>query len=168
MKRYWPLAPLFSVFLVGSIAFAAKPAWDQVKNVKESAERLGVLHRKSGANGVLKFLDACYRTHTLSSKYTSAVEGCVAQDVMYSRVLSAVYSRVPPEVRVERSLPTAEQIGGALQARVSVVVRQYALLPADMDMLQKLIDDHAMPIVLKVAFPNAGAAPSSAQPGAKK
>lgn len=159
---------MLAAFTIAVPAHGAKPAWDQVKNVKESAERLGVLHRKSGANGVLKFLDACYRTHTLSSKYTSAVEGCVAQDVMYSRVLSAVYSRVPPEVRVERSLPTAEQIGGALQARVSVVVRQYALLPADMDMLQKLIDDHAMPIVLKVAFPNAGAAPSSAQPGAKK
>lgn len=158
---------MLAVLTIAAPAHGAKPAWDQVKNVKESAERLGVLHRKSGANGVLKFLDACYRTHTLSSKYTSAVEGCVAQDVMYSRVLSAVYSRVPLEVRVERALPTAEQIGAALQARVSVVVRQYALLPADMDMLQKLIDDHAMPIVLKVAFPNAEAVPS-AQPGAKK
>ncbi len=96
-------------------AQAAKPEWDMVANIKEAAGHLGKLHRAQGSQGVLKFLDACYRTHTLASKFNRGLEACMAQDYMHSQVLAVMYARLPEEARAKSKMPSPEfhrQING--------------------------------------------------------
>ena len=65
------------------------------RTCKEAASGSAGCTSASGAQGVLKFLDACYRTHTACVRNTrSALEGCMAQDYMYSQVLAAIYAKV--------------------------------------------------------------------------
>ncbi|MCK9911167.1 hypothetical protein MXD81_18600, partial [Microbacteriaceae bacterium K1510] len=80
-----------------SLAAAQDPKWDQVENIKDAALRLAQIQRTQGATKAFTFIDACYRTHSLSSEYTKAFEACIAQDYMETQVLSLVYSRMAPE-----------------------------------------------------------------------
>ena len=56
---------------------------------------LRLLHKREGSPGVLKFLDACYRTQLLASEFSQGLESCMAQDYMHTQVLAMVYSRIP-------------------------------------------------------------------------
>ena len=148
-------------------AFADKPAWDHVANVKDAAERLAKLHRTEGSKGVLKFLDACYRTHLLASAYTAGLESCMAQDYMHSQVLAQLYARLPVEARAKAGAPSPELIAQGMGQRFLVAFSQYKVSSADADAFKKNVDTHGLPIFLKAVFPKAsnGAAPDE---GAEK
>ncbi len=161
------LVPAIAGTLLTVPAYAAKPTWDQVANVKDAAERLAKLQRSAGANGVLKFLDACYRTHTLASKFTQGLEACMAQDYMHSQVLASIYAKLPPEARSKPDALTPETIAKSMGDRFAVIVNQYAISAEQTAAFKRTVDTHAFPIFLKAVFPNAEAAPS-AQPDAKK
>ena len=68
------LLALLLALTVASSATAAKEAWDHVANIKDAATRLALLHRREGSPGVLKFLDACYRTQLLASEFSQGLE----------------------------------------------------------------------------------------------
>lgn len=147
-------------------AHAAKPAWDQVANVKDAAERLAKLQRSAGANGVLKFLDACYRTHTLASKFTQGLEACMAQDYMHTRVLTTIYSKLPPEARNKPDVLTPEAIAKGLGDRFAVIINQYAISRVDAEAFKRTVDTHGFPLFLSAVFPNAGGTGGGAGEGA--
>ena len=138
---------------------AAKPGWDRAKTVRVAAERLAELQKRQGAEAVAKFLDACYRTHTLASKFSEPLDTCMAQDLMFSEVLATVYGRLTPEARRERKLPSPEQISASLAARIGSVVTQYKLKDADTKALADAVAAHGMPIFLAAMFPKAGEPP---------
>ena len=148
-------------------AFADKAAWDHVANVKDAAERLAKLHRTEGSKGVLKFLDACYRSHLLASAYTAGLESCMAQDYMHSQVLAQLYARLPAEAREKSGAPSPELIANGMGQRFMVAFSQYKVSSADADQFKKNVDTHGLPIFLKAVFPKAsnGAAPNE---GAEK
>ena len=50
-----------------SLVAAQDPKWDQVANIKEAATRLAQMQRTQGASKAFVFIDACYRTHCMSS-----------------------------------------------------------------------------------------------------
>ncbi len=162
-------AALLFVVVAAHAAHAAKPDWDRAANVKEAAERLSKLHKAKGSEAVLKFLDACYRTHALAARFSAALEGCMAQDYVHSRVLVAVYERVPEAVRAARKLPTPGAIAGAMNARFEAVIRQYSVAPKDVEAMKAAFETHGVPVFVASAFPNAGAGRDegkSAGPGA--
>ncbi len=86
-----------------------KAEWNQVENVKSAAKRLGEMQRRQGSESVLKFLEACYKTHMLAEEFTEGLEGCMAQDYMHTQVLATVYSRLPPETIKKMGAPTPAQ-----------------------------------------------------------
>ncbi len=151
------LAATAALIVVVVPAHAAKPDWDRAANVKEAAERLSRLHKAKGSEAVLKFLDACYRTHALASRFNAALEGCMAQDYVHSRVLVAVYERVPEAVRAAKKLPTPGAIAGAMNARFEAVIRQYSVAPKDVEAMKAAFETHGVPVFVASAFPNAGA-----------
>ncbi len=134
---------------------AAAPSWDRQANIVDAAQRLAKLHRVQGSQGVLKFLDACYRTHLLSSDFNQGVEGCLVQDYIHAQTLATIYSRLPPEARAERKLPAPDVISQAMQRRLIATFTQYKITPDDAVVFQKLIEKHGLPVFIKAVFPKA-------------
>ena len=149
-KTFW--AVMVSALLVVP-AHAAKPDWDMAANIKEAAKHLAKLHRSQGSQGVLKFLDACYRTHTLASEFNRGLEACMAQDYMHSQVLAVIYARLPEEARTKSKMPSPDFIAKSMGARFSSIFSQYNYTPAQADDFKKSVDKHGFPIFLKAVFP---------------
>ncbi len=152
------LAALTSVTaaaVTAKTAAAAAPSWDRPANIIDAANRLAKLHRVQGSQGVLKFLDACYRTHLLSSDFNEGVEGCLVQDYIHAQTLAKIYSRLPPEARAERKLPSPEVISQAMQRRLIATFTQYKITPEDAVVFQKMIEKHGLPVFIKAVFPKA-------------
>lgn len=141
---------------IGSTGLAAArdPDWDQVANVKEAAQRLALMQRSQGATKVFAFIDACYRTHSLSSEYTKAFEACIAQDYMESQILSLIYSRTPPEALKRQGAPSPQMIVATMQRRVGSAFAQYKVPKERIAKLQRIIDEHGFPLFFTAVFPN--------------
>ena len=144
-------------FLKSRLLLPREEKQGDTMSAEEAAQRLSMLHKRSGSEGVLKFLDACYRTHTIATNFSAALEGCMAQDYVHSRVLVAVYARVPEAVRAERKLPSPEAIAGAMNSRFAAIFEQYKLKPNDVEALQAAFETHGVPIFVKSAFPGTDA-----------
>lgn len=165
---------LLIALMLGAMAAApspsfAKEAWDHVANVKDAAKRLADLHKREGSAGVLKFLDACYRTQMLSSKYTEGLESCMAQDYMHSQVLARIYARIPQAERVRMGVPAPEDIANGMGQRFVAAFKQYKISVKEADAFRKLVDKNGMPIFIKSAFPpnNPGSAGGADAQGAR-
>ncbi len=154
---------IFLAFLIllPTAALAASPTWDRAANIQDAAKRLGALHRREGSQGVLKFLDACYRTHTLASQFNRGLEACMAQDYMHSQVLAVIYARVPQEARAKLNAPSPELIAQSMSARFAAVFSQYNLTSGQTGEFKKSVDTHGIPIFLKAVFPKG--APTEAE-----
>lgn len=153
-----------SVLLFAAPVQAAGPDWDRTENVREAATQLVKRHKASGSNGVIKFLDACYRTHMLASKYSRAIEGCLAQDYIHSRVLVAIYAKLPDAARADPKLPSAADIAKAVNGRFITIFQQYKVSVKDADALKAAIEQHGVPVFLKERFP----APAAGSNGDKR
>ncbi len=134
-------------------ASAAKETWDHIANVKDAAKRLGELHRREGSAGVLKFLDACYRTQMLASDFSRGLESCLAQDYMHSQVLAQIYARIPQAERVRMGTPAPEDIARGMGARFVAAFTQYKISVKQAEAFKKMVDKNGMPIFLKSVFP---------------
>jgi hypothetical protein len=148
-------------------ASAAREAWDHAANIKDAAKRLAELHRREGSQGVLKFLDACYRTQTLASDYSAGLESCMAQDYMHSQVLAQIYARIPQADRVRMGTPAPEDIARGMGQRFVATFKQYKMSVKDAEDFKKRVDANGMPIFLKSVFPpkKPGEPESAAEPG---
>lgn len=150
------LAALTHVAVTEAWAAKPKPEWSQVENVKDAAKRLGDLQRRQGADAALKFLEACYKTHTIAEKYTEGLEACMAQDYMLSQVLAVIYSRMPPDALKAMKAPTADIIARSMRGRFQAIFQQYKFTQEQADGLKKAVDQYGMPIFVKSVFPNRG------------
>ncbi len=131
--------------------------WDRAANIKDAAERIARIQRVKGAEGAIKFIDACYRTHGLAENYSAAFEGCIAQDYLETKLLTRIYSRLPHETLKKLNAPTAEALAQAMGRRVVAAFRQYKVPAADADAFKELVDQHGLTAFLKIVFPEAEA-----------
>ena len=145
-------------------AGAAKvPDWDQVANIKDAAQRLGAIHRTRGAAGAYKFVEDCYKTHTLARKYSQGMEACIAQDYLQTRVLASVYSRMTPQALTQMGMPSRQALAQAMGRRISGAFAQYNVTVAQAEAFKKLVDRHGFPVFVSIVFPNSDA-PADAKP----
>jgi hypothetical protein len=143
-------------------ALAAGNGWDHKANIEDAAKRLVKLHKREGSTGVLKFLDACYRTHLLSSTFTAGLESCMAQDLMHTQLLAVIYSRLPPERLKKLGAPSPEVIAKSMNARFVSSFMQYKVTVAEGDEFKRLVNEHGVPIFVKGVFPKSAAPPDDA------
>ncbi len=129
------------------------PGWDQVENIKEAAQRLAQLQRTQGATKAFAFIDACYRTHSLSSEYTKAFEACIAQDYMETQILSLIYQRTPPEALKKMGAPTPKMLAQTMMRRVGAAFGQYKVPKDRIAQFQRNVDEHGFPLFFKILFP---------------
>lgn len=142
---------------------AAKARWDQVANIKEAATRLAELQQARGVTGAFQFISACYKTHTLASDYSRALEGCLVQDIIHSSVTALVYSRLSPQQRAETRVPEPDLLTRSMAGRVVGALGQYQRTDADAQALIKLVNLHGMPVYSKARFPGGEPAPKAAE-----
>ena len=145
----------------------AKETWNHVANIKDAATRLAILHRREGSPGVLKFLDACYRTHMLSSAFTEGLEACMAQDYMHSQVLARIYASIPPEERKRLNSPSPELIAAGMGQRFVAAFSQYKVSVKEAENFKRQIDKYGMPVFVSAVFPRVKDDSKSAKPGAR-
>lgn len=151
-------ALLIAGLTIGSgtpFAAAEAPDWDQVANIKEAAQRLAQMQRTQGATRAFAFIDACYRTHRLSSKYTRAFEACIAQDYLETQILALIYSRLPPETLKRIGAPTPDVLAQTMGERVAQAFATYDVPAARAEAFKKLVDEHGFPVFFKTLFPDA-------------
>jgi hypothetical protein len=149
---------LLMALCLGVIAAAPSPAsaketWNHVANIKDAAKRLATLHKREGSAGVLKFLDACYRTQMLSSEFSQGLESCMAQDYMHSQILARIYAKIPQADRVRMGVPAPEDIAKGMGQRFVAAFTQYKMSVKQAEAFRKMVDKDGMPIFVKSVFP---------------
>lgn len=147
-----------------SPALAVPGNWDHETNIKEAAARLAKLHGRQGSAGVLKFLDACYRTHRIAEDYTQGLEACMAQDYMHTKILASVYSKLPDAELARRGAPTSAFIVSSMNARFVDIFEQYKVTIADAEDFKQIVEKVGVPIFVKGIFPRRGSRTSSKPP----
>lgn len=152
-----------------SLAAAQDPKWDQVENIKDAALRLAQIQRTQGATKAFTFIDACYRTHSLSSEYTKAFEACIAQDYMETQVLSLVYSRMAPEALKKMGAPTPQMLAQTMSRRVSAAFAQYKVPKERILEFRRVVEEQGFPLFFATLFPDTklpqqGKAPEAEKP----
>ena len=130
------------------------PEWDQIATIRGAADRLGRLHRAKGAKAAYDLIDACYRTHVLSSTYGEGFEICIVQDYLVTRTLMNVYARMPPEVLTKMGAPLPNQLAESMRQRVASAFGKYGKSQAYVDNLKDLVDKHGAPVFLAHVFPS--------------
>jgi hypothetical protein len=134
-------------------ASAEEPDWDQVANIKDAATRLAQMQRTKGASRAFAFIDACYRTHSLSSKYTKAFEACIAQDYLETQILAMIYSRLPPETLKKLGAPSPQLLAKTMGQRIASAFATYDVPVERVKAFKTLVDKHGFPVFFKALFP---------------
>jgi hypothetical protein len=147
------LAPLLLLTAVPA-ASAGKPDWDQVANIKDAATRLAQMQRMQGATRAFAFIDACYKTHSLSSNYTKAFEACIAQDYLETQILALIYSRLKPETLKKMGAPSPEMLADTMGQRIGAAFKTYAVPEERIEEFKKLVDEHGFPVFFQALFPD--------------
>jgi hypothetical protein len=138
-----------------AVAAASTPDWDQAENITDAAQRLARMQRAQGAQKAFEFIDACYRTHSLSSKYTKAFEACIAQDYMETQVLALIYSRIKPEALKAMRAPTPQVLAQTMGKRIRTAFAKYDVPKERIEAFKELVDEHGLPVFFRALFPNA-------------
>ncbi len=138
-----------------SLVAAQDPKWDQVDNIKEAATRLAQMQRTQGATKAFTFIDACYRTHSLSSEYTKAFEACIAQDYLETQVLALIYSRMSPDALKRAGAPTPQMLAESMSRRVGAAFGKYKITPEQVATFKRNVDEHGFPLFFQSLFPDA-------------
>jgi hypothetical protein len=136
-----------------SLVAAHDPDWDQVANIKEAALHLAQLQKTQGASKAFTFIDACYRTHSLSSDYTKAFEACIAQDYLETQILSIIYARVPPDALKRMGAPSPDVLATTMTHRVGAAFAQYKVPKERIAEFKRNIDEHGFPLFFATLFP---------------
>ncbi len=150
-----------ALVMLAAPASAAPGKWDHAANVKDAATRLAILHRREGSPGVLKFLDACYRTHLLASAFTQGLEACMAQDYMHTQVLATIYARLPADQRAKSGVPSPQLIADGMGKRFVTAFSQYNVPVSETKAFKKLVDTQGFPVFLKAVFPKSAVKPAA-------
>jgi hypothetical protein len=137
-----------------ALAAGDTPDWDQTANIKDAATRLAEMQRTQGATRAFSFIDACYKTHSLSSNYTKAFEACIAQDYLETQVLALIYSRMPPESLKKMGAPTPEFLAESMGKRVAEAFAIYKVPNSQVKAFKKLVDEQGFPVFFEALFPN--------------
>lgn len=146
------------------LAAAQSSGWDQVENIKDAATRLAQIQRTQGATQAFAFIDACYRTHSLSSAYTKAFEACIAQDYLETQILTLIYSRMPPETLKRMRAPSPEMLAGTMARRVGAAFAQYNISKEQIAEFKRNVDEQGFPLFFKTLFPGSKAPLPNSEP----
>jgi hypothetical protein len=138
-----------------TLVAAQDPKWDQVENIKEAATRLAQMQRTQGATKAFVFIDACYRTHSLSTDYTKAFEACIAQDYLETQVLALIYSRMSPEQLKKTGAPSPQMLAQSMGRRVGAAFSKYKISPDQIATFKRNVDEHGFPLFFQALFPDA-------------
>jgi hypothetical protein len=111
------------------------------------------MQRRQGATKAFEFIDACYKTHILSSDYTRALEACIAQDYMETQVLALVYSRIPVETLKKMGAPTPQLLARTMSIRVGQAFANYKVPAERIKAFKQLVDRHGFPVFFSALFP---------------
>jgi hypothetical protein len=146
-------AALVACGVTPAIAAPAKPDWDQVANIKDAALRIAEIQRTQGASKAFDYISDCYKTHSLSSEYTKAFEGCIAQDYLETQILAIVYSRLPPESLKKLGAPDPKMLAESMGQRVTAAFASYKIPVARVEKFKKIVDEDGFPLFFKTLFP---------------
>ncbi len=124
-----------------------------MENIKDAATRLAQMQRTQGATRAFAFIDACYRTHSLSSNYTKAFEACIAQDYLETQVLALIYSRMEPETLKKMGAPSPQLLAKTMGKRVAAAFANYGVPVKRVKAFKKLVDEEGFPVFFKALFP---------------
>ena len=155
-----------SIVGMGNVCGAAEPDWDQAANIKDAATRLAQIQRTQGATKAFQFIDACYRTHRLSSTYTKAFEACIAQDYLETQILTLIYGRLSPDTLKRMGAPSPQVLTSTMLQRVGASFAQYNVSRERIAGFKKNIDEHGFPLFFKTLFPDAKMPVPNLEPGA--
>ena len=164
-------AALIACCLAPAAAAPGKPDWDQSANIKDAAQRIAEIQRTQGATKAFNYIEDCYKTHSLSSEYTKAFEGCIAQDYLETQILALVYSRLPPETLKKMGAPEPRLLAQSMGQRITAAFATYKVPVARVEKFKKIVDEDGFPVFFKVLFPgtevpkiNRGPAPDQKTP----
>jgi hypothetical protein len=154
MKRQAALVPLLAI-LAGS-AWAQTIPWDRIENVKAAAIQLAEWQKNKGLIGALAEINVCYgRELAGADRLTRGLEACLAQDIMNAKVTAQLYRSLSPEAQRISGSPTPEAVLRAMAQRVVGVVARLRMPAEEARQLNRQVEEHGLPSLLKAQFPKA-------------
>jgi hypothetical protein len=139
--------------LAPASAAPGKPDWDQSANIKDAAQRIAEIQRTQGATKAFNYIEDCYKTHSLSSEYTKAFEGCIAQDYLETQILALVYSRLPPETLKKMGAPEPKMLAETMGQRITAAFATYKIPVTRVEKFKKVVDEDGFPVFFRALFP---------------
>ncbi|MDA0704217.1 MAG: hypothetical protein O3A96_13455 [Proteobacteria bacterium] len=129
-RRRFMLALALAMSLAPVQALGQSGSWDRAANIKSAATEITEIRTRKGANGAFAAIGACYEESvTPAQTYSQAVEACLTQDVLISRLSASVYASVSPEARKMSGSPEPEAVMGEMAARVEQTFRRFDVPP---------------------------------------
>ncbi len=143
------------MLLAAPAAVGQTKSWDHIANIKSSAVALAGLQQSRGALGAYQFIASCYATHELNSRFGAALEGCLVQDYIHSKMTAAVYAKLPPGERQRLNLPVPEDLVAAMLKRVGNAMANYKITEVDARKFVAQVEAVGVPTFTKARFPKA-------------
>lgn len=153
LARAIAAAAFAACFPAPASAAPGKPDWDQSANIKDAAQRIAEIQRTQGATKAFNYIEDCYKTHSLSSEYTKAFEGCIAQDYLETQILALVYSRLPPETLKKMGAPEPKMLAETMGQRITAAFATYKIPVTRVEKFKKVVDEDGFPVFFKALFP---------------
>jgi hypothetical protein len=145
-----------TAFLITAAStYGQAKTWDRTANIKSSAVSLAQMQQTKGAMGAFQFIANCYKTHELNSKYGQALEGCLVQDYIHSRITAAVYSKLPPGEIARMGLPVPDEMVAGMLKRLGQAMGKYNITEADARKFVAQVEAVGMPTFAQARFPKA-------------
>lgn len=157
-RRFFPclLSGCFAVSLLAPAhqAMGQDATWDRRENITSSAVEIAVIQKEKGSRGAFEVIKICYETAIEPAKsYTQAVERCLTQDIVNSRMTAAFYGSLSAEARERNGVPAPETITEAMGTRVSATFARLEVPAARAREIVTVINGEGEAAFMKARFP---------------
>ncbi len=158
-RRHFFPCLLSGVFAASLLAFSPESfgqeaAWDRTENITSAAADIAVIQKKKGSRGAFEVIKTCYETAIEPAEsYTQAVERCLTQDIINSRMTAAFYGSLSVEARERNGVPAPETITEAMGKRVSATFARLEVPPATAREIVTVINGEGEAAFMKARFP---------------
>ncbi len=150
------LSGCFAVSLLapGHEAIGQDASWDRTGNITSAATEIAGVQKDKGARGAFEVIKICYETAIEpAERYTQAVERCLTQDIINSRITAAFYGSLSAEARERNGVPAPETITEAMGKRVSATFARLEVPPAQAREIVTVINGEGEAAFMKARFP---------------
>jgi len=142
-------------FSFGIVSLARADTAEQIANIKMAVARIATAEKENGYMGALVEVQRCYLRELKTARtLTPALEACIAQDIVISRVAAATLATIPENARKASGSLEPEKILRDMADRVPKVFAKFKVAEPQARAFAQLVSKHGTEAYGRARFPN--------------